>query len=177
MSSESSVDTKPRTDDIDAAQDGSRDKAKTERIDRLAVRLLTPNEVSFMWNLVKQSILDGSDGYITTDIELARVLSALTEGRLQCWIVACDDTKHFVGAVLTQVVNDGLVGKKGLSILSLSAKRPVRISAWREGLSVLVKFAKSRDCSYVTAMTRNPRVVEMVTAMGFETCSLCRKDL
>ena len=106
-------------------------------------------------------------------------------GALQTWLVynvqadATGQDKVLPLAIgLTTVLE--AIGHRGkeLLIYALCSYENVPMDIWREAFESLKKFARSEGCSVVTALTKSPRVLQMVRQIGgnVET-TYCRMEV
>ena len=96
---------------------------------------------------------------------------SLLSDRAQCWLSYIRDGKksRLEGMVITRIVYDDVSETKNLLIYCLYGYEKVRMTAWKEGLKSLVKYAVSRDCEKIIGYTDVPFIIKTVERLGGET--------
>lgn len=135
----------------------------------MLVRLL-PDDIEKRWPNLKDAILASLPSYVNNEDEdsINRLLFALLDGTLQCWIlVEYENKESKIRAVLTTTITvDDLSGTRNLLIYSLTSFEQLTQDILMDGYSSLREFAKSNKCFKITAFTDIPRVIEMVKSVG-----------
>jgi len=137
---------------------------------KLLTKLL-PDQVSKFWDVIKFAIEESLPPTVGENPDkMNRILSALLDGRAQCWVSHEDyvEGRRFEGVVVTQIITDGLSGTKNLLIYCLYGYDIVSNDSWKSGLKALAKWAISKKCSRIIGYTDVPKILKVVETLGGE---------
>jgi hypothetical protein len=135
--------------------------------------LLTPEQVSSNWDFISAYVVDaGPLEYQATEDKYNNILNGILCGDMQCWVEAEADSKgwHIQAVVLTQILENSVVGIKNLLIYSLVGVDDLFDNKkWASGLLTLVKFAKSKGCANIIGYTSNARLLKIAERLKADT--------
>lgn len=133
---------------------------------------LLPDQISKFWDIIRYAveqslppaIRDGSG-------KMNRILAAALSDKVDVWASYSknDDSVKFNGIVLTKILYDDISDTKNLLIYCLFGYGALDSSSWLSGLRTLTKYARSKDCSCITAYTVLPNIIEISKRLGADT--------
>lgn len=97
---------------------------------------------------------------------LIELLHSLLNDKAQFFAVL-DDNKVLSAVCITRILIDKVTGEKYLFIQNLYSFTVVDNGSWNHGLDVILDFAKRNSCKYLTCMSRNHRIFDIVGRYGF----------
>uniref|UniRef100_A0A6H1ZPG0 Acetyltransferase n=1 Tax=viral metagenome TaxID=1070528 RepID=A0A6H1ZPG0_9ZZZZ len=100
------------------------------------------------------------------------LLHALLNDKAQCF-VSFDKDRILKGLIITRIAVDKVTGVKFIQLESLFAWDKITDEDYKEAYDLILLFAKKNNCKYITGKSSNPRVLEIVTRLGFkEKCKV-----
>lgn len=130
----------------------------------MLVRLL-PEQISYRWDTIKQTIVDTAPPYVNTSPEaMNKILMSLLDGSLQCWISVIDGK---VDAVATTCVEEDFHSKtKNLLMYSVHALRQTTGRSWIEAFETVRKYALGEGCEAMVFITKEPKIIKIAEKFG-----------
>ncbi len=95
------------------------------------------------------------------------LLHALLSDKAQCFIRLGDD-RTLQGLMITRIIIDKITSKKFLFLQCLYSFRMVQDEIWKQDWNLVMNFAKSEQCSYVSFDSRHERIWEIAQNLGFK---------
>ena len=127
---------------------------------------LTLEQVSQDWDAIWEGIdsalpplADGKDPN-----RRDRILSAIMDGRLKCWIFSIGDEPYVLATFTVSI--DNMTGTKNLCLYTLYGYQPIDYKLWNLLLSRVRKHAKELGCYQIIAYSSLPRVMDLVKVLG-----------
>lgn len=133
---------------------------------------LLPDQISHYWDILKPAIEASLPPVVgETPDKMNRVLAALIDGSLHCWISSRikNEERILEGMVVTKLLYDDVSDTRNLLIYCLYGLGVASDGAWRSGFITLAKWAKSRGCSRIVAYSDVPGILDIVNRLGGET--------
>ena len=168
-STESSLDTMPKTNDSGEAPKAS------QKVDRLIVRPVGSLEISAIWREVATCVLGGLPDEYRTTKSLTNLMGAFYDGRFQFFAgsiatESATEKPQLVVGCTTTVKVDPFTKRRTLFIVSLYATPSVLITleAWKGTMTFLESYARQQGCTRIEAYTTNPRVMQMAAECGLK---------
>lgn len=133
-----------------------------------------PEDVARDWDvyapLIAKSIPPALGGNMAT---MTSILEAIMVETLDCWALVgrISDNEGMVAFATTHIVTDELTSEKSLLIYTLTAMPKARIcmTVWADALKTLRVYARSKDCSYISAFSDVPNVISLAERAGAYT--------
>jgi len=123
------------------------------------VRKLTNSQLSENWNDLKTAIVRALPPKVDQESSLVRLLEKALSGEAQVWVGMEDERIKFIA--VTTFILDPVTEEKHLLIYALYGYSVLSEDLWKEGIEILVSFARDTKCRKITAYTEVPRVLEM----------------
>jgi hypothetical protein len=138
-----------------------------ERIDMI-IRLL-PNDIPKFWEAIKFASVK-ADEIDENDFPsyCSELLHALLNDKAQCFVRLAPDSRVLTAIMITRVMINEKKNTRYLFIQGLYSWEPVEQKEWKEDMDFIAKYAKQRECTYVSTMSRNPRAQDIIQMVGFE---------
>ena len=137
---------------------------------------LTPEQIASNWQFLKTCIVQDAPLQRLNPHQDNNMLTALLMDDMQCWVEAGMREEHgetktdIQVVVITQIVEDSLSDVKSLLIYSLyGLNGPFAFNAWKQGILILVRFARSCGCTRLMAYTGNESIITFVNRLGADT--------
>lgn len=134
---------------------------------------LTPEQIASNWDFLKKNIVEGGPLDLQgNDEKHLNILNALLLGDMQCWAEAVysENNFHIQALLLTQVLNNEVVGIKNLLLYSLVGLEDVfDIEKWNRGFLTVTQFAKKHGCHNILAYSDNVRILRMAERLNADT--------
>jgi hypothetical protein len=133
---------------------------------------LLPDQVSQYWDIIKYAIEQSLPPAIGDHPDkMNRILAAALADKVDVWMIyqRGDVEVKFEGIALTKILYDDASDTKNLLLYCIYGYEPLSNKDWQEGLVGLVKYAKSKDCSFITAYTEFPKIVSLAKHLGADT--------
>jgi hypothetical protein len=134
---------------------------------------LLPNQVQDYWDVIKYAIEQSLPPIVGGHPDrMNRILAAALADKVDIWLSYVRDLEgnaKFEGVALTKLLYDEVSDTKNLLIYCIYGYEVVDKGSWIEGLSGLVKYAKSKDCSFITAYTEFPNIISLAKRLGADT--------
>lgn len=130
---------------------------------------LMPEQISKFWPIIKYAVEQSLPPAIGDHPDkLNRVLSAALCDRVDVWAsyTKPNGSVKFEGIVLTKVLYDDVSSTRNLLIYCIYGYNIVDKASWPSALATIVKYAKSRNCSFITAYTEFPAIVQIAKKLG-----------
>lgn len=135
---------------------------------------LLPDQVAKFWSIIKYGI-EQSLPPVASDHpdKMNRILTAALSNRIDVWISYNRNGSgiNLNSVILTKILYDDASDTRSLLLYSLFGYGTFDRPSWQNGLEMLVKYARSQGCSYVTAYTELPSVVQIAKRLGADTRS------
>lgn len=94
------------------------------------------------------------------------LLQALLNEKAQAWIRVTDENEIALIHV-TRILHNPQFDEDYLYLQSTFAWKRLPEDMWNEEWELMKAFARKEGCSYIGAMSRNPRIWEMAKKVGF----------
>lgn len=132
---------------------------------------LLPDQISRFWPIVKYAIEESLPPTVGEHPDkMNRILSSTLSGGLDVWVsYTRGDMIKINSIVLTKITYDDASHTKNLLIYCLYGYGEITEESWKEGFGALAKYARSKGCSKVTALSSIPYVIEVAKNLGAET--------
>jgi hypothetical protein len=130
---------------------------------------LTPTQVPIYWDVIKYAIEQSLPPVVGDHPDrMNRILAAAMSDKVDIWASYTreDDKIKFEGIALTKLLYDEVSDTKNLLLYCLYGYEGFDRGSWAEGLGSLVKYAKSKDCAFITAYTEFPQIVALAKRLG-----------
>lgn len=139
--------------------------------DKLMLNRLLPEQVSKFWDIIKYAIEQSLPPIVGEHPDkMNRILSGALSGKVEVWASYNKEgnKNKFEGIVLTKILYDDASDTKNLLIYCLYGYERIDRLSWIQGLSTLVKYAKSKNCLQIIAYTDVPYLIDIVKRLGGE---------
>jgi len=153
--------------------DLSKRKNVTRIEDVLAVRL-SPGDISRYHDAVALAIakaLDEEEPGSATRTAVTNMMASAQMGRLQCWglFARKDGGQSFIGAITTHLRHDEWFGVTSLVLATIFVVPVVHVTVegWKKAFGPIEDFARDCKCAKITGYTKNPRMLRVAEALGF----------
>jgi len=142
---------------------------------------LTPEQIVFYWERIRPLLLEN----LIPKVELSPenvfgILKNLLTESIQLWVgiekEEGDILENIYGFIATTIDTDANTRQRNLMIYSLFAVKEIPITAWEEGLKVLIGYKELNNCKTLIAYTDNPGVVRLANKLGFRVTSFLCKE-
>lgn len=132
---------------------------------------LTPEQIANYWNVVKYAIEQSLPPIVGDHPDkLNRILAAALSNKVDVWAsYVRKETTTFEGIVLTKLLYDDASDTSNLLIYCIYGYEEISKSSWPEAIKSLIKYAKSKGCSFITAYSDVPVVITNAKRMGADT--------
>jgi len=127
---------------------------------------LYPDQISRFWFVLKDAIKAGLP--LETDVDMNRVLTALLDGSLECFVfaIAEDDESVSVRAVVTTMIQKQ-IGYEGKTLFMYSLYGFQNTGKYLvRGLQQLFDYARSIGCNRVAGITNIEAAAKFVELTG-----------
>ncbi len=125
---------------------------------------LRPDFVSEHWDEIREELEKALPPVgICDGMSMNRILERILVGGLTCWCVAGSD-KKIQGFLLTYVSEDYCTGTKTLILYASTGEFTADV--WVDGVDVITKYAKYRECRRIGAYTSNRASLYMAKRFG-----------
>ena len=129
------------------------------------ITILLPDQVATYWDILGYAIEQSLPPIASSNEErMNRVLTSLISGESLCWVSF--NNGRIEAVCVTQIFQDIISRCNSLLIYSLYGFVDDLDSIWAEGISVLAKYAKAKNCEHIIAYTDNERIIEMTDMFG-----------
>lgn len=130
--------------------------------------LLAPIDIPMFWEAIKKTEKEANN---IQDIEMpmymTELLHSLLSSNAQCFIRLSGD-RVLEALAITRILVDKKRGVKYLFVQSLFSWQVRQPDTWQADLDFMVRFAKSKDCQYVTCESDNPRAWQLYESIGMK---------
>jgi len=134
-----------------------------------AVRLL-PEQLKQVWDLVRYGVAQSIPPHVKKSQEsMRRVLASLLADRAQCWILyqVGEDGQAQIGSMLVSAMEvERVSGTKFLNLWAMYGFRHTPMEGWQVMRDTVMAFARDQGCHCITAMSANPKAVELALGLG-----------
>lgn len=124
----------------------------------------------FMGGYIERSLLTATT---SDNLRMSEVLSALLNGRLQCWYfyenVDEDERNDVVAIVITMVTKDVGAGSNQLLVYSLCGIKKLNMQSFEQLLIDLKTVAKAAGSNRITMQTNLRNATSLATRLGGNT--------
>jgi hypothetical protein len=132
----------------------------------LTVRPLTPTQVGQYSDAVQYGLRMGLPTMAGDEPAIARVLSDIITGQIQCWGLTID--ANLVGMMTTKLDTEQYTNKRTLLVFSLYASTGVGLDAWRPVGEFLEGYARKCGCCKVLALSGVTDAVGLAESLGWD---------
>lgn len=133
---------------------------------------LLPDQISKFWDIISYAVENSLPPTVGEHPDkMNRILSSCLCGRIEVWASynRQDDIIKFEGIVLTRILFDDASYTKSLLIYCLYGYEEFNKESWFGGLKALLKYARSKNCSKISAYTNSKYLVKLVDSLGANT--------
>jgi len=133
---------------------------------------LASHDVTRLWGELKRTAVAAVPPHVSSLEEHTNaVLAAILRGDLDCWILTKGDDpeKLAKGVAFVGTVIDSFSMTKNLLIYGIFSYERVSMELWKEGLATLRAEAERKGCNLIIGYTSEPRILEIVNALGGST--------
>ena len=142
---------------------------------------LQPENLKYVWDMVRYGVARSCPPHVPfSQKRIRNILSSLLAGRAQCWALfeqGDDQRKHILAFAVTTAEVERLSGTKFLNIWALYAYRSPTSAQWAVVRKALAEFARAQGCSNISAITNNPKVVEIAQGEGAVKATILVKEI
>lgn len=125
---------------------------------------LLPDQVDMHWDIIKLGLEKSLPPIaLYKDHSMNRVLEALLEGSMVCWLALGDKTID--GFVMTTTTTDFYTNTKSLLIYAIFGEASRHV--WADGYFTLYKHAKAQECDFITGYTTQDRLAALGKSFDF----------
>ena len=129
---------------------------------------VTPELVAKHWEFFAPGIEAANRGVNpNSHFNLNNTLAAIQSEEAQVWAEQ-DASGEPAVIVVTTVLSDKLAGTNTLHIHSMFSLKPMSRGVIRDGWANLFQFAKSRGCSFITALAVDPNIIKIAGLVGLK---------
>ena len=125
---------------------------------------LLPDQISKLWDIIKYAV-EQSMPPVAGDHpdRMNRILSSMLSGKTQCWVSyeKKEEGSELNAIILTKILYDDTSHTKSLLLYSVYGYGRIDQKFWMEGFAFMSKYAKSHGCTYLSAYTEVPYLIEM----------------
>lgn len=131
---------------------------------------LSPEQVAESWQTLSPMIARALPPVTESHPRvMKKILERMLLGQIVGWLI-CDTVKNgemkILGLGTTLISIDEGSTERNLLIYTLFAARPVSASVWRDGYDTLRRYANAEGCKNIIGYTSEPRVVDIIKALG-----------
>lgn len=133
---------------------------------------LLPEQISKFWDIIGYAVEQTLPPIAGEHPDrMNRVLSAALSGRVDVWAsyTRDGDNLSLEAVVLTKLLYDDISNTNSLLIYCVFGYSKLNGNSWTNGLDILVKYAKSKQCSKLIAYTEFPGIVKIAKNLGADT--------
>lgn len=130
---------------------------------------LLPEQISKFWDIISYAVENSLPPTIGEHPDkMNRILSSCLCGRIEVWASynRHEDAIKFEGIVLTRILVDDASYTRSLLIYCLYGYEEVKKESWSRGLKALLKYAKVKNCSKISAYTSSKYLVQLAEKLG-----------
>ena len=130
---------------------------------------LLPDQISKFWDIISYAIENSLPPTVGEHPDkMNRILSSCLCGRLEVWASynKSEDIIKFEGIVLTRIVFDDSSYTRNLLIYCLYGYEDVNKESWSKGLMALLKYARKKRCSKISAYTDSEYIIKLAENLG-----------
>jgi len=123
-------------------------------------------QIPQLWDIIKFSVGKVYKIEKNSDFIFNNVLQNLLNDKYQCFVSLSDDRK-IDSLVITELYIHKISGVRTLNIACLYSFKYRDLEGWKEFFDLIADFAKSQNCSSITAESFNTRIWEIAEYLGF----------
>lgn len=130
---------------------------------------LLPEQISKFWDIISYAVEQSLPPTVGEHPDkMNRILSSCLSGRIEVWASynRHEDVIKFEGIVLTRILVDDASYTRSLLIYCLYGYEEVNKESWSRGLKALLKYARSKECSKISAYTNSKYLVKLAENLG-----------
>lgn len=139
---------------------------------------LNPVEIIHAWDALFNAVRLSN---MYQDDAIAKMLNEGAQGRVQVWILKRrheDQSLSLNGVLITQMYYLPYTKTKTLSIIHGNAVVDhIDDTDWQRVYKTLVRYARDQKCNRIEIFSDNPRVQEIITAIGFKPSGHYAKEV
>lgn len=132
------------------------------------IYLLAPIDIPMFWEAIKKTEKDANN--IQEDemsMYMTELLHSLLSSDAQCFI-RLDENRTLEALAVTRILMDKKRCVKYLFVQSLFSWQIRQPDVWQADFDFMLKFAKSKDCQYITCESDNPHAWQLYERIGME---------
>jgi len=126
---------------------------------------LLPEQVVSYWDRLEPLFLEALPPRYRDEKSAVSMLRAILMEDCQVWQLI-DDEDNVKAFAITEVREDRIIGVRYLFLYLLVAEEVSSITMWRDALQALKKYAKSKACISVQAVTIVDEVAHLAERLG-----------
>jgi len=140
-------------------------------VDSLSMELLSPIQIEIHRDIIVEAVREEVPGFRGNEPAIVGLLEAVRNGAMQCWGLFTEATERrkLVGFGLTELYTERWTDRRICLIFHLHAYDFISTGAWKAAYMELERFAKQNGCDQIHAFTRNSRVIELATILGWDS--------
>jgi hypothetical protein len=130
---------------------------------------LLPEQISKFWDIISYAVENSLPPTVGEHPDkINRILSSCLCGGLDVWASydKHEDVIKFEGIVLTKILYDDASYTRSLLIYCLYGYEEVNKESWSRGLKALLKYAKKKECSKISAYTNSKYLIKLAENLG-----------
>lgn len=132
---------------------------------------LETSDIDRFWPMMKRAL----EGIPDSHQEYDKVLKALLEGLIQCWLIV--DDKDIIGFVTTQIGIQEPESKKILILRDLWSLNGIPNDVFIDAGNTLENFAKTNECKEIIGYTNNKAAIARAKQLGYEVFMTVKKEV
>lgn len=143
--------------------------------DKFSMLRIFPEQIHTFWSLIKEAIIDSFSSIQGSidEAEVASIQSEIMGGKIQVLGIAEVNTEtlmpeKMIGIILTIISNEPILKQKSLIIIGIRSFSYVPDSAWSKILIGLINVAREENCTVISCVTKNERVMQLCRDNGFD---------
>ena len=133
---------------------------------------LLPDQISKFWDIISYAVENSLPPTVDEHPDkMNRILSSCLSGKLEVWASynKSEDVVKFEGIMITRIVFDDASYTRNLLMYCLYGYEDVDKESWSKGLMALLKYAKKKGCSRISAYTNIEYMVKLAESLGANT--------
>jgi len=127
-----------------------------------------PNKIPKIWDSIKLAATKSSGVTSNIDVYLNDLLHSLLSSKSQCFVRLDESQKEIEAIIITRIMVDGITAEKYLLLQTYYAFKAGSNENWIENMQTALDFAKKENCSYISCMTHNQKIIELAAIHGFK---------
>lgn len=140
-----------------------------------------PENLKHIWDVVRYGVVRSCPPHVPMSQErIRRVLGSLLADRAQCWLLFTQDEggqKHLHAMLVSTIEVEQVTQTRFLNLWAMYAYRSSPVEGWQVMRAAVEEFARAQGCASITALTVNPKAMELAMALGGSQMALMVKEL